>query len=1235
VNPGNSGGPLVTREGDVIGLVVAEVLATQIGFAVPAADVERGLKGYVRELRLDPIATSAGQVTVRIQAALVDPLTRIESVQVWMAPVREDVPLAKAADGDWLPLKSAKRCTLTREGDVAHGELELAHQAGSVRYAYQTVTRGGGTRYSRPREIDVEFRAEAAKEAPAGRAAPGWLEKAGAQTAAQDAKPGSPSGRSLVGATETVVDATARILALPARHIVADPQWSRDERFLLIADVQGDLRKLSVPDLSEVALRSLNEKVSAMARCSTGLLLALADRQEVWVLDEETLETTRRIPVGPIAQLAASPALPLAFVTCGRDATSLTILDTQSGSVARVLSAATLAQDARDQVDRHPDAKALVSSFAHLRVTPDGKYLLAVSGNAVHRFRIEGDRLKYEAVSAPLVRGGLFLSPDSQYIGVQARAGEAAGHPTDRRCGYFVYRLDDFRRPVTSLPQPNDGGLAFDAAAGCLYVGFGLGVRMFDAAGTPLKDYALAAGRGSLMPFRTLLSNPSGHQLLANSGEVLALFTFPGATPPAAEVRHPVETKRAMAGEVRMVGGVRVTPLQLGRPSKPGGPRAISGTFSADGAWLYVLERTGRLRRISTADLVEQQELDLPGDCGSLHWSGAGLLVLCGQTQEVVLLDPATLQITKSISVAKASELVAGRDALDAYLLRNGQPVRLSLQSGQAAPKPVRVEDEPRCRIHPDVHAPVDHSPHLSSLQGSLWIAPDGTMGLYLDHGSLARISIQGDRWLRQEVGSPVAQPGLAPSADGYVAVSVYRQGATGVSPLSGIQVFRTDDLATPVMGIPALQPTVLNSVSRRILCAVHNRRVLAEVSADGRLERLIQLFADNSSEYVEDLHLHPDGRHLLVVSNNQVLLLEWPDETAGEIAPTARAEPAKRALGGEQVQSDRATAQRLNLPVDALVPEVAWSADGDYAFLLQRDGQLLQLRLSDRTVVRTLDLGRSCSSLAQCEHVLLAALDQDQEVWLIDPATLAPQRRITVPQPARIHAARRANTAVVSGADLSGELYEHRRLTVLDAAAGCVTDQITLDRLAQDLPALPANIARGQRSFQSCDVTPDGRYFLLVADSRLARFRIEAGQIKFETAGPWLQHDNPRFALSLNGKLAGLQVIHVENPELADYQNFSYGWLVFRPSDLNKPCTSLSERSNTLAFDARSEGVYLGGEHLVRWVSLTKDGPKPWTVGPNRGQVADYIGPHPAGSGLFVANRDGFYWIALHPPGP
>ena len=52
INPGNSGGPIVNNDGELVGVSVATVKKTNIGFAIPKSKVTRMLEGSLGNIRL-------------------------------------------------------------------------------------------------------------------------------------------------------------------------------------------------------------------------------------------------------------------------------------------------------------------------------------------------------------------------------------------------------------------------------------------------------------------------------------------------------------------------------------------------------------------------------------------------------------------------------------------------------------------------------------------------------------------------------------------------------------------------------------------------------------------------------------------------------------------------------------------------------------------------------------------------------------------------------------------------------------------------------------------------------------------------------------------------------------------------------------------------------------------------------------------------------------------------------
>lgn len=122
INPGNSGGPVVDDLGRLVGVAVAKVANTNIGFAVPAPEVSRLLAGRAGRLKIGLTPAANGGFEMRASAGVIDPLSRVRSVELLVGP--ESGPVRAGADGDWAEITSNQRVTLDRRGPSAEGLVQ-------------------------------------------------------------------------------------------------------------------------------------------------------------------------------------------------------------------------------------------------------------------------------------------------------------------------------------------------------------------------------------------------------------------------------------------------------------------------------------------------------------------------------------------------------------------------------------------------------------------------------------------------------------------------------------------------------------------------------------------------------------------------------------------------------------------------------------------------------------------------------------------------------------------------------------------------------------------------------------------------------------------------------------------------------------------------------------------------------------------------------------------------------
>jgi S1-C subfamily serine protease len=141
LNPGNSGGPVVDSKGELVGVAVATIKNGQgIGFAVPAAELTKVLKGRLGGFQLIATKAADGKVKVKAEVAVIDPTASLRNVTLHYVVIE---PKGKKPDTKELVEKhpAAKKLLLKIEGGIATGEITLDTSDGDL--FVQVVPEGG------------------------------------------------------------------------------------------------------------------------------------------------------------------------------------------------------------------------------------------------------------------------------------------------------------------------------------------------------------------------------------------------------------------------------------------------------------------------------------------------------------------------------------------------------------------------------------------------------------------------------------------------------------------------------------------------------------------------------------------------------------------------------------------------------------------------------------------------------------------------------------------------------------------------------------------------------------------------------------------------------------------------------------------------------------------------------------------------------------------------------------
>jgi hypothetical protein len=130
---------------------------------------------------------------------------------------------------------------------------------------------------------------------------------------------------------------------------------------------------------------------------------------------------------------------------------------------------------------------------------------------------------------------------------------------------------------------------------------------------------------------------------------------------PDAAFPTPRPSDKKIAGEVKTVGE-NYGLVELALSGDRAGGRAAA--FSADGAWLYYVNKANELHKIATKTLRLDRVVQLGADCDHLSISKAGLIVPLRLANVVWVLDPQTLEVRREMRAPNVS-LVVGAPGTD------------------------------------------------------------------------------------------------------------------------------------------------------------------------------------------------------------------------------------------------------------------------------------------------------------------------------------------------------------------------------------------------------------------------------------------------------------------------------------------------------------------------------------------------------------------------------------------
>jgi hypothetical protein len=364
---------------------------------------------------------------------------------------------------------------------------------------------GGGLRFAAPVWIEPRLfkdRAHAAAEPPAG---------SGGATRGPAPQPRAVRV-ALKEGQRKLDDLAVTTLRLGADGLLPCLCWSHDGgSFFYLDGPRGVLGQVALDGLVEVRRLEIGGRCSWLSSSAEGLLVTVAQQNQVWVVDPQGLRVKGRLDVPGVERAVSAPGLTVAFARGTPlgfpGGAHLYCLDLKARSVGRADTAGL--------------PEKFLPAWKGARVTADGKYLFT-HHTELSRFRVDGPRLTYEETGPNVAGQGrlgeLALSPDSRFVCLPAGAGNGfsgpfPGRPNLHRYSLYVYPVKDLQRPkfpleVGAYPLV----VGFDPAAGLVYAqNSDHQLIVFTQTGQLMKKYQISNRTDEVKQF---LAHPKGRKLL-------------------------------------------------------------------------------------------------------------------------------------------------------------------------------------------------------------------------------------------------------------------------------------------------------------------------------------------------------------------------------------------------------------------------------------------------------------------------------------------------------------------------------------------------------------------------------------------------------------------------------------------------------------------------------------------------------------------------------------------------
>ena len=290
----------------------------------------------------------------------------------------------------------------------------------------------------------------------------------------------------------------------------APMSFSRDGRWLYILGGNNVIHKVSAKDLRQEAVLVTGADCSDIAWTQEGLLVSVPSLLALWILDAETLEVKKEIPVDSVDRVAASTTQTIAYAASEK---GLHVVDLRHARPLYFVDAMRLPGA------RITHVRTWNGQIYALWASHDGKYLFAQTVGQIHRLRIENDHLFLEESTDLLATMGMATyfcsSSDQNWLALPSDQYRVGANP-----GIAIYdrqKLDRYHLGIETGGSPLTVG--FDPQTGNIYAPVDNKFHIFGQRGGKIRTL-----ESPLTSVRRILVHPASERVFVWSEQGLTVL---------------------------------------------------------------------------------------------------------------------------------------------------------------------------------------------------------------------------------------------------------------------------------------------------------------------------------------------------------------------------------------------------------------------------------------------------------------------------------------------------------------------------------------------------------------------------------------------------------------------------------------------------------------------------------------------------------------------------------------